>query len=461
MADFHTSRHTLELFLHGQLPQEDQQDVVGHLLTDCPSCQRVTGEAWSHLLGGLKAATIAPLETRTLQESVQTHSYYRQALDQALGHALNEARTVERNHNAAEQLYQELLQHPPKRRLTMVRNSRRFQIPELCQILIDKGFDQRLVDAQLGVELTELAVAVGRCLSDEIYGPQETRDLVGRAWAHYGNALRVASDLRQSEEALREAARCFAEGSKGDQDKALLCRFKALLLRARGDFREARALQDRAIELYLRLGETLRAAYVMADQALGVAYAGNPEQAIPRLEQALGLFVELEETRGIASARHNLAFCLAESGQNERALEQVAEVRPALQGVGDYLSLVRLRWLEGRILHALGRDWQAEEALIEAREAFIEEAIGFDAALVCLDLAAVFAHQGRIAEMRELAEGMLPIFQSRDVHREAIAALIIFKEAALAETATLALIQKISQFLHRARHEPELRFEPL
>ena len=60
--------------------------------------------------------------------------------------ALDETREVGRNTAAAEQLYEELMKHPPKRRLTLVRNSRRFQTPELCQLLIDKGFDQRFTD---------------------------------------------------------------------------------------------------------------------------------------------------------------------------------------------------------------------------------------------------------------------------------------------------------------------------
>lgn len=460
MADHHPSRQALEQFVLGALPQEDSGDIVGHLMTDCPTCREVTGAGWAQLEEGLRAARSQPADSWTRNRSDRRPSPYRKALKQAISRAVDAARTLERNRESAAQLYEELLEHPGKRRLTIVRNSRRFQTPELCQILFEMGFDQRFDDAQLGVELTELAVAVGRELDAETHGRKETRDLVGNAWAYHGNALRIASDLRQSEKALQEAGRHFAEGTKGDLEKALLCRFKALLLRARRQFKEANTLQERAIELYLRLGETLRAAHVMADQGLGLAYAGEPEQGVPRLQQALDLFISLEEPRGIASARHNLVYCLTECGQHERALAEVAEVRRDLQTIGDHLSLVRLRWLEGRILLGLGREWQAEEALIEVREAFVEQAIGYDVALVCLDLAAVYARQMRTVEIRELAQNMVPIFQSRDVHREATAALILFHEAALAETATLALVQEVSGFLRRAQHQPELRFRP-
>ena len=43
-----------------------------------------------------------------------------------------------------------------------------------------------------------------------------------------------------------------------------------------------------------------------------------------------------------------------------------------------------------------------------------------------LDLAALYAAQGRTAEVRRLAEEMLPVFTSRRIHREALAALIVF-----------------------------------
>jgi tetratricopeptide (TPR) repeat protein len=376
-----------------------------------------------------------------------------------MDHALDEARAVDRNCAAAEQLFEELMKHPPKRRLTLVRNSRRFQTPELCQVLIDKGYDQRFTEVHLGVELTELAVVVGEQLDDEALGCAETRDLVGRAWAYHGNALRVASDLRQADKAFQEAKQCFEEGVGGDLDKALVCRFNGLLLRARRDFEEAHSLQDHAIKLYLRHGETRAAARILADQALGVVYAGEPKRAISSFERALELYVELADEHEIASVRHNLAFCLTETGQHEKALEQVAVIRSLLQGFGDSLSLIRVRWLEGRIFFALDRDRQAEEALVEARDAFVKAAIGYDAALVCLDLATVYAGQARTTEMRELAETMVPIFQSRDVHREAVAALIVFQEAARAETATLALVEKIHRYLRVARHDPNLRFE--
>jgi 23S rRNA maturation mini-RNase III len=61
--------------------------------------------------------------------------------------------------------------------------------------------------------------------------------------------------------------------------------------------------------------------------------------------------------------------------------------------------------------------------------------------------------------MRLLAETMLPIFQSRDIHREAIAALIVFQQAVRMEKLSSDLLDEIRSFLRRARTDPKLRFE--
>jgi hypothetical protein len=60
--------------------------------------------------------------------------------------------------------------------------------------------------------------------------------------------------------------------------------------------------------------------------------------------------------------------------------------------------------------------------------------------------------------MRRLGEEMLPIFESRDIHREALSALIIFQKAAELESVTLGLVQDLAEYLDRTRRQPNLRF---
>lgn len=86
-------------------------------------------------------------------------------------------------------------------------------------------------------------------------------------------------------------------------------------------------------------------------------------------------------------------------------------------------------------------------------------AIAFDAAQACLDLAQVYLRQARPAEVKRLASQIVAVFRAQRVHREALAAVILFQEAAEQDRVTVELAQKLSSYLRRAQHQPSLRFE--
>jgi hypothetical protein len=62
------------------------------------------------------------------------------------------------------------------------------------------------------------------------------------------------------------------------------------------------------------------------------------------------------------------------------------------------------------------------------------------------------------ALVRELAEQMVPIFAAQDVHREALAALRLFVEAARADAAQLDLVADLRRYLRDAQADREHRF---
>jgi hypothetical protein len=97
--------------------------------------------------------------------------------------------------------------------------------------------------------------------------------------------------------------------------------------------------------------------------------------------------------------------------------------------------------------------------LIQARQSLLDADLGYDAALVSLDLATHYLRGGRLEETRILAQEMVPIFQSRDIQREALAALLVFTKAAELESATTGMVADISRYLERARSHPALPFE--
>jgi hypothetical protein len=108
----------------------------------------------------------------------------------------------------------------------------------------------------------------------------------------------------------------------------------------------------------------------------------------------------------------------------------------------------------------LGLVPRAERALAEVREGFIERGMPYDAALVSLQLAEIYARDRDSLRLERLAREMFPIFQSRALHRGALAALILFREAVAMRQADQRLIRDLAGYLRSARRDRELRFVP-
>jgi len=161
----------------------------------------------------------------------------------------------------------------------------------------------------------------------------------------------------------------------------------------------------------------------------------------------------------ICEPRHsNLAWNLTHLGRFPQANALLPEVQALTAQLGNELDTLRLRWLEGRIAAGLGRTEEALAALSEVRSRFAELDIAYDAALATLEVAVLHLEQGRTGEVKELAMEMAPIFQAQGVHREALAALQLFCEAAKKEAVTVELARRLVEYLYRAQHDPELRF---
>ena len=76
------------------------------------------------------------------------------------------------------------------------------------------------------------------------------------------------------------------------------------------------------------------------------------------------------------------------------------------------------------------------------------------------DLTLLYLRTGRTAGVKRLAEEIIPIFTAQDVHREAVAALRLFQEAARQEQLTVQTVQHYVKYLREARTDPSLRFPP-
>jgi tetratricopeptide (TPR) repeat protein len=312
-------------------------------------------------------------------------------------------------------------------------------------------------DPGRALDLSRIGAEIAERLDGAVYGAARVRDLAARAWSGLGGAQRIRGDFHAAEASFVRAEQRLKSGTGDLVEKAHVLLLKASLRGNQQRFREAFQLLDRVMSLGRRCEDDHLCGKALIMRGFLLGLANDPESAIRHLREGLAKVDPESDPRLVIVAQHNLTLYLAESGRYMEAMRLLDSARPLYYQVGDQMSLLRLRWLEGKIASALGHFPEAEELLRGVQKELVERELGYDAALLSLDLATIYASQGRSAEMRRLAEEMIPIFKSRDIHREAIAALFVFQKAAEMERVTLGLIRDVTSYLKESRAASSLR----
>lgn len=353
----------------------------------------------------------------------------------------------------AKSLVAEVLKHPAERQRILIRNHSRFHTWGVFEHLIETSREETSSNPKVAEHWAELALDLSEHLDKSTYGAEAIEDLRARAWAYIGNARRVCFELREAQEAFDRALLHLRRGTREPWELAVWLDLKASLLRAQRRFDEAMRLLRRALVLFLAVGDRHRAGRTLISMDNVHHRAGQPEKGIPLLYQALDLIDPEQDPRLLFSAKHNLIDNLADAGRNLEAQRLLMQARSLYRRFDEPAFRNRRRWVEGKIARGVGQPETAERLLLAARTGFQEQDAAYEIALVSLELAGLYAEQGRTAEMKQLAEEMVPIFSSRQVHREALAALSLWCQAVQSETAGAELAAQVASAIKRGRDE--------
>jgi tetratricopeptide (TPR) repeat protein len=352
----------------------------------------------------------------------------------------------------ARRLWADLEALPEDRRSLVVRSSRHFQTWALMELACEESVVQASRDLGRAASFARLAVEI----ADRIRGPEfwllRAR---GYATGHVANIVRVTGKLKMSEADLLEAKRLWEAGSDPDRvlDPGRLLDLEGALRRAQRRFDEALFLFDQAVQVS-RFPER---ALIMKGFTLEVM--GEYERAVETLLQAEPRVERRGDPRLAYMLRFNLAVNYTHLRRYGEATDLVKVVRDLATERGDENELIRVTWLDGRIAAGLGRPREARRSLELAQREFAARGMWYDMALALLETAALLLEESRTAEVRALSRGLAEVFEAEGVHREALAALRLFQEAAEREMATAELARRILRFLFRARYDQGLRFE--
>ena len=450
MSAKHLNLVTLERFAESDLDHEEMIEAGRHLSTCGPCRARLRGEVH----GG--AAILERLARKGWPEEEPTG--YEQVFERLQGKALERIQKVQDERQLAPGLVAELSRWPFPEQRRMIREEARFHSAALVDVLLDQCSVVNQKDPAQSEETARLALDIADRIGLADCGHVLANDLRARAWAYIGNTRRIFSDFRAAESAMAKAEALLEEGSGDPLERARVLDLKASLLRSQRRFDSALATIDQVISIYRRVHEEHRQGRALISKAMILGYAGEQEKGISLFFQALDLIDTQKEPRLALVALNNLLIDLTELGRYDEASALVPEIHKFL-AQGTRADRLHVFWAEAQLESGRGQVESAEAKLHLVRGEFVAEGLGYDAAMASLDLAKIYLGQGRTAETRQLAAEMHSIFISREIHREALVALVFFQKAAEQERATVQLVEEVTSYLRRAQGDPELRFE--
>jgi tetratricopeptide (TPR) repeat protein len=438
----------LERFLLGELSASEAARVVAHLLTGCADC-RLRMDPLAKVVLCPDLAPVPPVNAVGLDYQEYDFPLFR-AFAAARRYAASRASELaESEHDRTDLPLREVpLPEPLDDRARGARDWQR------CEQMLARCRELRRYGPEAMVTAASLAVGLAGGISPEVAGPLALADLQARAWGERGNARRIADDIPGAEADLARALEKVAEGTGDPQLLARLMDLTASLRTDQRRFGEAIELLDWVCGIHRELGESHEAGRALILKSNVAAYALDLDEAVRLLGQGLAL-IDADREPGLAlAAVHNLLSHLVDSGQISEARRVFRESRELYAAFGGPLENLKARWLEGRIELGLGRPAEAERAFLAVRSGFEQSDLPYDMAIVALDLAALWLEQGRNREIQALLDETVRVFQARGIRREAIAALLMLREAFERERATAALVRTVAAELQRLEGEP-------
>lgn len=443
----HPRRATLEDLLLNRLSTTEAKTTVVHLLGGCDHCR----EEMSPLATAMFESGRAPEP----QVSAAEEDSYDRVISAAFARALEHERTLVREREDGELRFEELLRARSQSAPTA--------LPEgsaswgFCEVLIEKSRSLRFTDRAGMLDLAELASRVADRLDPDTYGAERRADMQARASAELANAYRLNDDIPQAEAAMSRALALRARGTGDPLLYARIADLNASLLCDQRRFKEAFGMLDLACGIHRRHSDPHEVGRVLILKGLYTAIAGRPEDGLQLLVRGLTMIDRARDAYLVFQALHNVLLLRVELGEYEDARRQLQRMRPLYATHANWLDIMKLHLIEGRIAAGLGDLVTAEATFQQIRQDLEESGRGYLAALASLDLASVWLRQGRPAEVRGLVADVVTTFRALGVEREALSALHMLQDALEHEQAILDVLRLTGDILRRLQNEPASR----
>lgn len=441
----HVTDEEIGWFLSGRLEPARFRQVLRHLLHRCPACERRLGPL-----------TEAVFRDAPLPAAVDDPDYDG-AIDRAFEKVAEEVSRFEKEKRQLERLLASARGNPQGIGGVLEPDS---GPPSwsVVEALLELSYEARCRDPREMLRLAFIARYASRNLDPRRYNPALIADLQARAWAELGNAYRVNDEFEAAEDAFAHAIGLLEEGTGDALLLARLLDVEASLRRSQRRLPEAIELLGDLSNLYEQIGEIHLAGRALISRGINTYYDGKAGEAVTLLRRGLAMLDPLRDPQLIQRSQQNLLLALVDSGELQEARKLLLESDLRRKLAPEPLNLLKLRWIEGKIHAGQNKLWRAEALFREVREGFLQRGMGYDAALVGLELVEVWLRQDKSAEARGLTLEIVETFEDLGVQREALRAMRFLETACRTEAATPSMAARVILFLRRLEWEPRLQF---
>jgi tetratricopeptide (TPR) repeat protein len=262
-------------------------------------------------------------------------------------------------------------------------------------------------------------------------GPSSlAHDFAAEALSWIANAQRRLELFRDAEQTWTLA---FARLRTGSQDPLLYHRLvvrRSSLSIDIGNYDQALADLRTAESVISVLSDPHEAARVQLKLGKAASYSGRADQSFRAFSCALRHLDKDRDPDLRLLAMEGSIVALTDLGRVWLAHGLSDAAEPFFTELGGEPQVRRFRWLRGRLLAINGYLHDARTYLEPVRLELIEAGQLVDASICTLDLASVYAGLRKPDTQRALAEEMLPLFHSAGLEREALAAVLLYVDAA-------------------------------
>jgi tetratricopeptide (TPR) repeat protein len=325
------------------------------------------------------------------------------------------------------------------------------------EILLQRSFDARYSNPKEMLDQAQTAQRVSERLDGGRYGERLVFDLQARVWGELGNAYRVNEKYQEADAAFVTAHRLLDQGTGDLFLRAQLWNLESSLRRAQRRIGDALTLLDEAHRAYRKLGERQLAARMLMQKGNCQRHCGRLKDAVKTLRGSVAQLDLASDSHLGAIAQQNLLDALVDAGRIGEAGRLLLESGLRQFFANDPLNLLRIRWVEAKILAGHVRLGDAERVFGEVRAGFREYELHYDAALAGVDLALVRVKQGQ--DVRDLARELYSECRAHGVNPQAVRALHTFEILSRHKAVTVPRVERLRGFLAQLQHDPGLTFD--